>query len=216
MTFTEEKIDFAQQTLLLNSHRVIFWSNQSALILSDLHLGKPAHFRKHGIPLPSTITAQDLIRLARMIDHYRPSQVIIVGDLIHTGLNKEVTLAKQLFEQYPRTNFVLVKGNHDRLPFELLQELGITSIHETLTIDSISFSHLPKADQEYTISGHIHPGVHIQLPNKQHLRLPCFIVMPQQIVLPAFSNLTGLDTSYAPANAIYYALHQNRIFPITP
>ena len=48
------------ETLTLDKERAIYWPAQELLIISDLHIGKPAHFRKHGIQVPSTIGDQDL------------------------------------------------------------------------------------------------------------------------------------------------------------
>jgi metallophosphoesterase superfamily enzyme len=55
------------------------------LILSDLHLGKTAHFRKNGIPLPANIILEDLKRLSILIDHFKPEKIIVVGDFLHAG-----------------------------------------------------------------------------------------------------------------------------------
>ena len=49
---SEISINFAGEQLTLNQYRSIFWDKEKSLILSDLHLGKTAHFRKNGIALP--------------------------------------------------------------------------------------------------------------------------------------------------------------------
>ena len=43
---SEISINFAGEQLTLNQYRSIFWDKEKSLILSDLHLGKTAHFRK--------------------------------------------------------------------------------------------------------------------------------------------------------------------------
>ena len=38
----------------------MYWQREDALILSDIHIGKTAHFRKHGIPMPDDVLQKDL------------------------------------------------------------------------------------------------------------------------------------------------------------
>ena len=59
-----------------NSCRVV-WRSNGWLLLSDLHLGKAAHFRKAGIPLPEGADARTLERMDEVIDHFRPTRVVI-------------------------------------------------------------------------------------------------------------------------------------------
>src|SRR5690606_19707566 len=100
--------------LILTNQRIIYWPEEDTLILSDLHLGKAAHFRKHGIALPKQVAERDIERLAKLITHYAAKQVVITGDLVHAGANKEVELFASLTLQFPETAFILIKGNHDR------------------------------------------------------------------------------------------------------
>ena len=51
------------QKLWLSAERCIFWEEQSALIVSDLHLGKTGHFRKAGIAVPQSVFKEDLQHL---------------------------------------------------------------------------------------------------------------------------------------------------------
>ena len=48
------EIKIEGQTLKLFSEKAICWVEEKTLIISDLHLGKIAHFRKEGIAIPST------------------------------------------------------------------------------------------------------------------------------------------------------------------
>lgn len=63
MTIIEQSIDFGNSKFILTNQRAVFWPAQMALLLSDLHLGKAAHFRKNGIALPTQVTMQDIQRL---------------------------------------------------------------------------------------------------------------------------------------------------------
>lgn len=215
MNLHELMITLAGEELTLTNQRVVFWKRKSILVLSDLHLGKAAHFRKHGIALPRQISLQDLQQLERLLHHYRPGQVIIVGDLIHAGSNTEVGLFKTLTGKFSETRFHLVKGNHDRLPLDQLQAIGINEVHQTLEIEAILFSHQNwPQNQAYTISGHRHPGVRLRLPTRQFERFPCFILDKKELVLPAFSQFTGLDTTRIPDSATCYAFYEQGIFAV--
>jgi DNA ligase-associated metallophosphoesterase len=211
MRLIEQSIRFGQENLLLTNQRAIFWEKKKTLVLSDMHLGKAAHFRKHGIALPTQVSIQDLERLESLLNHYQAEQVIVVGDLIHAGANKELSLFRDLRNKFPDTRFVLVKGNHDRFPDYELNDMGIDSILDTWHIDGIDFSHEATGKNGLYITGHIHPGVSLQFPDRKRLRLPCYVVTPNQLILPAFSLFTGLDTRNVD-KAVYYAFYEAGIF----
>lgn len=72
MKIIEKDIIFGKQLLTLTQQRAIYWKSEQLLILSDMHLGKAAHFRKHGISLPTTVSMQDLTRLEKLLLYYTP------------------------------------------------------------------------------------------------------------------------------------------------
>ncbi len=206
-------IKFAREEFTLINQRALFWPGKSILILSDLHLGKAAHFRKNGIAIPSGVNENDVMRLSKLIAHFQPEQVIFVGDLVHAKSNMEVEGFKTLTSEYPQSKFVLIQGNHDRLTLEKLSYLGISGLVENLQIGNITFTHQPLQDPaQAIICGHVHPGIRIVLPNKKALKLPCFVVSKNQIILPAFSLFTGLDTHRFTENAVFYAFDQNDFY----
>lgn len=215
MKLIEQLVCFAGNDLLLNNQRSIYWQAQNALVFSDLHSGKSAHFRKHGMAIPSYLHYSDLERLQFLIQHYQPKQIIIVGDLIHAASNKEVIDLKRITSTYSTIDFHLIKGNHDRISEKLIKDLGITSVTENLVIDTIQFVHEPSLNINLpTISGHIHPGIQIPLLKNSRKKLPCFVVQSSQIILPAFSKLTGLDTTKTIENATYYGFHEEGFFKV--
>lgn len=189
---SEISINFAGEQLKLNQYRSIFWDKEKSLILSDLHLGKTAHFRKNGIALPNGVIEKDLENLQNLIEHYEPEKIIIVGDLFHAELNSEIEIFRKWFEDFKIIKWLLVKGNHDRFS----EEFGIeeAQIYET---ENLIFSHESLDSlQKSQIGGHIHPGVTLMAQNRQKLKFPCFLVSENQIILPAFSQFTGLDTNF--------------------
>ena len=215
MNLIEQPICFDGNDLLLNNQRSIYWQAQNALIFSDLHSGKSAHFRKHGMAIPSYLHYSDLERLQFLIQHYQPKQIIIVGDLIHATSNKEVTDLKRITSTFSTIDFHLIKGNHDRISEKLIKDLGIASVTENLVIDGIQFVHEQSSHNTLpTISGHTHPGIQVPLLKNSRKKLPCFVVQSSQIILPAFSKLTGLDTTKKIADATYYGFHEEGFFEV--
>jgi len=215
MNIQEIEIIFANEKLTLNNQRSIFWKRKKMLVLSDLHLGKAAHFRKSGIAIPKLVTVDDLNRLENLLIHYSPEEFVIVGDLVHADTNREVNLFNILASKFPAIRIVLVRGNHDRLSNEQSVAMGINEVLNVFQADPISFSHSSVTGLNgYWIVGHIHPGIRIELPTKRFIRLPCFVVTDTQIVLPAFSRFTGLDIQYTPKEATYFVFDEKDIFKL--
>src|ERR1700712_356048 len=126
---------------LVTSGRSIFWENEKALILSDLHLGKTGHFRKSGIAVPQTVLMEDMQRLVAQIQFYKPGKLIIVGDLFHSDANKEHDLFLKWRNDLGHLPVHLVKGNHDILP-ESWYETANISVHKNVyRIADFSFIH---------------------------------------------------------------------------
>lgn len=216
MSFLEKEIAFKNHGFVLSNQKSLYWSAEKVLIISDLHLGKAAHFRKNGIAIPSQVSEKDLLRLHQLLDYYQPSSLVIVGDFVHNAANKEMLYFTALRNQFRNTEFVLIKGNHDRVPSSFMQELGIDSVLEQLTIKDILFVHHPSETEiRPAISGHLHPGISLRLPTQKIQNLPCLIVRENNLILPAFSNFTGLYTQHQFSEVTdYYALDQNFIFKL--
>ncbi len=194
MKIVEKLLFIQEQHLILTNQRALFWKESATLILSDLHLGKTAHFRKNGIPLPSDIIQEDLKRLSNLIHHFNAEKIIIVGDFLHAGKNSEFEIFTIWKTEFPSLKIILVKGNHDRISEKYFQELGIFEIHTVYQENEFIFSHQDlKNENQFVISGHLHPGVILQSSTK-NLKFPCYIVTENQLILPAFSTFTGLDT----------------------
>ena len=180
----------------LTPQRCLFWENEQALILSDLHFGKTGHFRKNGIAVPQKIFKEDLQCLLDLIGYFKPKKIIAVGDLFHSEANKEMDLFLKWRNDFLSIDFILVKGNHDILHPDWYIKAGI-SINEGLyTIGGFDFVHDPaeinEASQNYLFSGHIHPGVSISGLGKQNLQFPCYYFSEKLAILPAFSKFSGL------------------------
>ena len=201
--------------LLLTTGRCIFWENEKALILSDLHLGKAGHFRKSGIAIPQSVYKADLHRLLEEIQYFKPAYIIIIGDLFHSTANKE----HLLFEKW-RADFStiihLVKGNHDILDNQWYADTGIIVHEQQLTISDFSFSHDIECRPVtgYCFSGHIHPGIVLKGMGRQSLRMACFYFSGDHAILPAFGKFTGLATINPEKDDHVFAIVEDNIVKV--
>lgn len=213
MIIATKEIKINNQTFILTNQRALFWKEAEILVMSDLHLGKTAHFRKNGIALPSQIIEKDLKSLAELLRHFETQKMMVVGDFIHAGKNSEFEIFREWTKQFEHLEIKLIKGNHDRIANQNLLEIGVTSIHPSILENNILFSHenVENADS-FVISGHIHPGVSLKTGVRKYLKLPCYIYTEKQLILPAFSQFTGLDTKNHPKNATYFCFSDEEIF----
>lgn len=204
------------QKLWLSAQRSIFWEEEKALIVSDLHFGKTGHFRKSGIAVPQTVYKEDLQRLIDLLNYFKPSQLIVVGDFFHSHANTELDWFKKWRDDFLFLKVLLVKGNHDILKDKWYEESDIEIFEKELKINSFLFTHDKCEDQEalFTFCGHIHPGIIINGLGKQSLRFPCFYFAKNHCILPAFSKFTGavgLETSSAKS---IYAIVENKLMQV--
>ncbi|MGN6619205.1 MAG: ligase-associated DNA damage response endonuclease PdeM [Ilyomonas sp.] len=195
----------------LSYQRCLFWEEQKALIVSDLHIGKSGHFRKSGIAVPQHVFKEDLQRLFAEIQYYKPQQLIIVGDLFHSKENKEMDLFVKWRTDLEYVDVHLIKGNHDIFKNKWYEDASINVHEHSFCINEFLFTHDATApfcedkDTTYIFSGHIHPGIIVKGTGRQSLRFPCYYFGAQYAILPAFSKFTGLalvepkrtDTVYA-------------------
>lgn len=185
-----------QNDFILHSNRTVFWEQEKILILSDLHLGKTGHFRKSGIGVPAAIMKEDMQRFVAAIQFYKPSLVVIVGDLFHSVENKEHELFLRWRKDLQHVAMLLVKGNHDIVPDAWYKKAGIEIAEKIWHKNNFAFvHHIEDAGEEstdvYFFSGHIHPAISIKGLGKQSLRFPCFYFTKKYAVLPAFGKFTG-------------------------
>ena len=214
MRYAEKQITIKGESLVLNNLRAMYWSREKALIASDLHIGKSAHFRKYGIPISVNVQHNDLERLSFLVSHYKPEKLIVVGDLFHAELNTDMNLFKIWRAEHSDLEMILIKGNHDRLKDLVYDSFGIAYYTQELHLAPFDFIHEPKlaTTDTFTISGHIHPGIRITSKTKQQIKLPCFEVSSSQLILPAFSEFTGLAISKRVKRHSYYAFTETSFF----
>ena len=215
--FSPQKFILHKQTLWLSPARCIFWEEEKALILSDLHFGKTGHFRKEGIGVPQNIFKEDLQRLFTQIQFFKPEKILIAGDMSHSRANKEIDLFLKWRNDLSSVDIYLIKGNHDILSNKFYEEANIKVEKKKLAIKDFCFTHDFASDCEdsdediFTFSGHIHPGIKFNGNGKQSFMLPCFYFSDKHAVLPAFSLFTGLYKLRPKKKDKVFALVENQV-----
>lgn len=187
-------VNIENEELLLLPERALFWKRKKTLLLSDLHLAKSGHFRKAGIPLPSSIHENDLSRLSKILDQFNVEKIYLLGDLFHSKQNSEWKQFERWRNKFDNIEMILVRGNHDRSEESEMREHGIDSVYAFVNEKPFFLTHEKKsaADESlYNISGHIHPGITLSGKGRQSKSFPCFWFSENFAVLPAFGNFTG-------------------------
>jgi len=203
----------------VTAERSLFWEEQNALIVADLHLGKSGHFRKSGIAIPQSVYKADLQRLMSQLYLFKAERLIIVGDLTHSTANKELDLFIKWRKDFTLLSIDLIKGNHDILADDWYKECDIKVSSWKLVMDSFIFLHDLKAQKQlteaekalYPFTGHLHPGISLRGQGRQSLRFPCFYFAKDYCVLPAFSRFTGTYRVRPEKDETVFAVVENRL-----
>lgn len=219
-TNTVCEVQFAGEHMLLDAQKALVWPAQSLLIVADLHIEKGSFLAAAGHAIPCYDTLDTLQRLRRLIEQYRPQELICLGDSFHDAAahhrmseNNKTTL-RELINTVDHWHWVA--GNHDpNIPAELP---GLT--HSGLTRRNILFTHQIAATEQAQIAGHYHPKLKIRV-NGQRLAGPCFVHDQQTMILPSFGSYTGgLDTSDEAIDGQFqqppqhYLIYRDRVWKI--
>lgn len=206
--------EIQREKMYFTNGRALFWPREQILIISDLHVGKPAHFRKNGIPIPTDVLHKDLKNLEQLLDYFEVKHLLIVGDLFHAGQNTELDIFCTWRKGWRQLAITLVRGNHDRISSGFCENNGIKVVENKMEISPFTFVHGPTVrGNKFTISGHIHPGIVVG-NKKERVKLHCFLYSDVQLILPAFSEFTGLDTSMGSSSFKAVAFTETLIFEV--
>lgn len=198
-------LKIVQQTFELLPQGAVYWQEQKALLLADVHLGKVSHFRKNGYAIPAQIQFSFYQKMEQLLTAHNVEKIFFLGDLFHSDRNAEwdrfVAWNQSLSQQT-----ILVKGNHDILPTKVLEQSGLFVVTEWMEKNILLTHHPTDRSGLFNFSGHIHPGVRLQGAGRQRLKVPCFFHQPNQMILPAFGDFTGLHLLQPKAGDRVYAL----------
>jgi DNA ligase-associated metallophosphoesterase len=195
------EITVAGVSLVADLAGALYWPEEGALIVSDLHLEKGSAFAVRGVLMPPYDTAATLEALAAVIARYAARMVIALGDNFHDGggpARLAATDRAQLMALQRGRDWVWIAGNHDPDPGK-----GIGGVFaRALALGALSFRHEPTeagrgASRDRScgesfgeISGHLHPAARIHQRGRTQTR-KCFATDGERLVMPAFGAFTG-------------------------
>lgn len=188
------EIQLKQNTFQLLPQRAMIWKEKRMLILGDLHIGKVSHFRRAGLAVPAAALTENFTRLDSIMQAHTINEVLFAGDLFHSSINKEWQLFLEWRLQYAGIPMGIVPGNHDKQALPYYLEANLHIYEDNCKLGPFTFSHHPKefiTNNEYIISGHVHPVITLTGQGRQYLRFPCFYFGTHQCILPSFGSFTG-------------------------
>jgi len=199
---------------VLHPSGAVFWKEKDMLLISDVHLGKVSHFRRHGIALPQYAFTGNFDRLSAVADFFNASIICFLGDLFHSKLNQEWDVFAD-WVNARNENFLLIIGNHDILKPEKYASVGM-AIASELKVGKFLFTHEPEdRDGYFTFCGHIHPGINLRGLGRQSMDLPCFFQSRNQMILPAFGEFTGKWIMDPVEGDLVYAIAGSEVVCVT-
>jgi len=211
--------ELLSQNLLLLPQKAIYWQEEKALIVADVHLGKVGHFRKAGIAVPRDMEQNDLAVLSDLIDEHKPKKILFLGDLFHSDKNADWDWFVLWRKQFPKLELILIRGNHDIIHDRHYLDLNV-SLHNQLTIGPFLMLHHPLPEETlqntegYVFCGHIHPGISLKGKARQSVTLPCFAFGSRQAILPSFGKFTGRVAIRNQQTDHIFAVLQNKVIAV--
>jgi DNA ligase-associated metallophosphoesterase len=207
-------IKIQNQNFTLHQSGAVFWKQKSMLLISDVHIGKVAHFRKHGMAIPGNAIFENFNRLTDVATFFNPGQIVFLGDLFHSKINNEWNLFAD-WVQSISSEIILVEGNHDIIAKYKYRDLKIPVIPELIIDDFLLTHHPDERGDLFNFCGHIHPGIVLRGIGRQSLRLPCFFQKEKQLILPAFGEFTGNFYLVPTEQDTVYAITDNEVILIS-
>lgn len=207
-------ITIQNQSFTLHPSGALFWETKKILLISDVHLGKVSHFRKHGVAIPNNAILENFNKLTKVVDFFCPEKIIFLGDLFHSSKNQEWNLFKEWVDCCVG-EIILIVGNHDVIDKKQYTDINI-NVLQFLEKDTFLFTHHPTEKKScFNFCGHIHPGVILRGSGRQSLKLPCFFHKINQMILPAFGEFTGKHIMKPDQHDIIYAIANDEIIIIS-
>jgi putative SbcD/Mre11-related phosphoesterase len=181
--------------LFLDARRAVWFAEEEALAVADLHLGYAWGSRAAGNMLPLETPDDTIARLVALARDYGARQLLVLGDIVHRAVS-----LKPVMEELQRlhealgagTALRLLAGNHDRGLPRVLRECGLAATldtharlgHHLLMHGDVT---VPGHVEGRVLIGHEHPAIRLG-DGVASVKCPCFLVGPQLLVLPAFSK----------------------------
>lgn len=185
---------FAGQEFALAPSRALYWAEERALLVADLHLEKASWYAQRGQMLPPYDSRETLSRVADALRATGARRVLCLGDNFHDShgpARLEPHAAGMLDALMRATDWVWITGNHDTkdtsVEAESLKAPGLPE----LTVRGIALRHEARPGETgLELSGHFHPKFAVTARGRRVAR-PCAVASERRLILPAFGALTG-------------------------
>jgi len=211
------RIDLDGVGLRLLPERAALVESTGALLVADLHLDKPAAYRREGVAMPEGILEESLARLALLAGHPEVREILVLGDLLHHRHGADLETAER-FTRWRREHPVpmaLVGGNHDRGAGRHLEAWSIADLGARHRVGGLELVHDPgSAMQRPAVAGHLHPVAAIDRETRR-LKLPAFLKTRSLLVLPAFTAFASGDRVVPEVGDAVYAIAEGRVVEVT-
>jgi uncharacterized protein len=183
-------LSFAGQAFAVIGGKALYWPEQNALIVADLHLEKASWFAVRGQMLPPYDSLATLQALAALIQATQARQLWCLGDNFHDsgGAQRLEPSAKALLDSLTaKLDWRWIIGNHDPA---LGGDIGGRVVEEA-EVSGVILRHRALANETRPeLSGHFHPKYRGQSRSRAVSRT-CFVMSETRLILPAFGALTG-------------------------
>ena len=173
---------------------VLFIEQTKTIVLADLHFGKAKSLNISGFQIPPYDIKETLYKLKKVIEIYKPSRIITLGDNFHDKFsilnmnNQEIIELNKITET---VDFKWVTGNHDKKLFSKDKIGG--KFFNSFQDNDLSFKHIKSKNNSknsFEFSGHFHPKTIIKINNSSY-SYKCFVVSRDFCILPSFGHFTG-------------------------
>jgi metallophosphoesterase superfamily enzyme len=198
-----------RRDIWLDARLALWLAELRILVVADLHWGYAVSHRVHGNLLPAWGDADIAQRLNSLVADYDPSEMIWLGDSLHTLAGPDA--ASEFLNASP-VPVTIVSGNHDAR-WSRAQGCAV------LTRGSFFLHHGDRAHdvpvEALEIVGHHHPAISWRDGGGTRLKLPALIAGRRRLVLPAFSPwAAGVPWENPVADETVYAIGSKRIFTV--
>ncbi|MFO0867205.1 MAG: hypothetical protein U0744_21630 [Gemmataceae bacterium] len=150
-------------------------------VIADVHLGYSEARRKCGDAIPVRSPAEPWLPLAAAKTRFAFERLVIAGDLFEQAVDFGLAGRFLAFLQSIEVTLAaIVPGNHDRGWRTFADRLPFVS--DPVELGSWRVVHEASPHERQAIQGHHHPAWSLG-----GRRIPCFLVTPHRMVLPAFS-----------------------------
>lgn len=183
-------LSFANNDFDIVAPAALFWPDQKALLVADLHLEKASFYARQGQMLPPYDSRATLGELADLITASGAQKVFCLGDNYHDddGEARLESEASSLLRRLTReVEWIWISGNHDR---DVSGLWGGRVMREWIDDGLVLRHEATKNPKIPEISGHYHPKCRVQVRGRNLSRC-CFVKSKMHLIMPAFGALTG-------------------------